>query len=231
MSLSEATVALQAYKEVEKAMKQLWEDLDDAVLNPRTELRVGPLPQIQIDGVSYSQSVSGPPLMRFQNSIRVSQDLADNNIKALFIELENIIRFLIKTLTPELVKSLSDAMMPTLSTRVKELWLDTAVPASLGEIENYQKALDQVSDFANTLDVLGWPDSHGFHHWVEDAHKNWLNKRRETVLDWTRNQLELGKHIPIDRACSPGLEFSLKVKVLRRGRSRWSWTSLTYFLK
>jgi len=121
-----------------------------------------------------------------------------------------VIRFLIKSLTPELVKSLSDAMMPTLSTRVKELWLDTAVPSSLGEIENYQKALNQVSEFANTLDALEWPDSHGFHRWVEDAHKNWLNKRRETVLDWTRNQLALGKPTPISRTCSPRPESSLK---------------------
>jgi len=54
MSLSEATVALKAYKEVEKSMKQLWEDLDEAILKPRTELRVGPIPKIQIDGVSSS---------------------------------------------------------------------------------------------------------------------------------------------------------------------------------
>lgn len=87
-------------------------------------------------------------------------------------------------------------MMPTLSARVKDLWLDTAIPASLDEIENYQKALVQVQEFTNTLEVLGWPESHSFHRWVEDAHKNWLNKKKETVLDWTRNELSLGMFIP-----------------------------------
>ncbi|TVY41444.1 Centromere/kinetochore protein zw10-like protein [Lachnellula subtilissima] len=180
MTLSEATVVLQTYKEVDKAATQLWHNLDEAILRPRTDLRAAPLPKIQIDG----------------NCIRASEHFADNNIKALFKELEIVIRFLIENLTPELVKSLSDVMMPILSGRVKELWLDTAIPASLDEIESYQKALIQVQEFANTLEVLGWPDSHGLHRWVEDAHKNWLNKKRETVLDWTRNELSLGLGSP-----------------------------------
>ncbi|TVY34374.1 Centromere/kinetochore protein-like protein [Lachnellula occidentalis] len=176
MTLTEATVVLQTYKEVDKAAKQLWHNLDEAILRPRTDLGAAPLPKIQID----------------ENCIWASEQLADNNIKELFRELENVIRFLIANLTPELVTSLSDVMMPTLSARVKDLWLDTAVPASLDDIENYQKALIQVQEFANTLEVLGWPDSHSFHRWVEDAHKNWLNKKKETVLDWTRNELSLG---------------------------------------
>ncbi|TVY88933.1 Centromere/kinetochore protein-like protein [Lachnellula willkommii] len=180
MTLTEATDILQRYKEVDKAAKQLWQDLDEAILRPRTELRAAPLPKIQID----------------ENCIRTSEQLADNNIKALFKELESVICFLIENLPSELVKSLSDAMMPTLSARVKDLWLDTAVPASLDEIEKYQKALVQVQEFAKTLEVLGWPESHSFHRWVEDAHKNWLNKKKETVLDWTRNELSLGLGTP-----------------------------------
>lgn len=197
MSLSEATTALQAYKELDKTANELWENLDDAILKPRTVPRIGLLPQIEIKNVSPVIFGVPQPLINPQNSIRVGEEVADSKIKTLFIELEDVIRFLIKNLTPELVKSLSDAMMPTLSKRVKELWLDTAVPASLAEIEHYQKALVQVSEFASTLDNLNWPHTHGFHRWVEDAHKNWLNKKRETVLDWTRSQLSLGKLLTI----------------------------------
>jgi len=52
MSIAEASVTLEAYKEVDKVGKQLWEDLDDAILKPRTEPGAGSPPQIQIDGVS-----------------------------------------------------------------------------------------------------------------------------------------------------------------------------------
>jgi hypothetical protein len=62
MSIAEASITLEAYKEVDRVAKQLWEDLDDAILKPRTELRVGTLPKIQIEGVSYLRNSSSPIL-------------------------------------------------------------------------------------------------------------------------------------------------------------------------
>lgn len=54
-TLDQAIVGLKAYKEVEKAANQLWIDMDDAILKPRTSLRLdgrfGPLPAIQIQEV------------------------------------------------------------------------------------------------------------------------------------------------------------------------------------
>jgi centromere/kinetochore protein ZW10 len=54
-TLDQAIVGLKAYKELEKAANQLWRDLDDAILKPRTILRLdgrfGPLPTIQIQEV------------------------------------------------------------------------------------------------------------------------------------------------------------------------------------
>lgn len=82
--------------------------------------------------------------------------------------------------------------MPTLSKRIKEEWLDTAVPASLEDMMAYQKSLAQVQEFAKRLDSIKWPGTNGFYDWVTSAPKIWLSKRRETTLDWTRNQLSLG---------------------------------------
>lgn len=76
--------------------------------------------------------------------------------------------------------------------RIIEGWLDTAVPASLDDMVDYQKALAQVGDFAAVLDSIAWPGGDSLHDWVSNAPKIWLNKRRETALDWTRNQLSLG---------------------------------------
>lgn len=83
--------------------------------------------------------------------------------------------------------------MPSLASRIKESWLDTAVPSNLDNMLEYQKALAQVQDFADTLDSLQWPHNNLFHDWVVNAPRIWLNKRRESSLDWTRTQLSLGK--------------------------------------
>mgnify|MGYP001484708681 CR=1 FL=1 len=51
----------------------------------------------------------------------------------------------------EIIQSLAKKMMPILSTRILEVWLDTAVPASLEDMVDYQKALALVADFAAKL--------------------------------------------------------------------------------
>lgn len=103
-----------------------------------------------------------------------------------------VIQFLIDNVPSDIVHSLANKMMPPLSTRILEVWLDTAVPASLDDMVDYQKALAQVGGFASKLESLKWPGSDTFNDWVSNAPKIWVNKRKETALDWTRNQLSLG---------------------------------------
>jgi centromere/kinetochore protein ZW10 len=91
-----------------------------------------------------------------------------------------------------ILQTFAQIMMPPLSRHILETWLDSAVPASLDDMVDYQKTLAIVYEFASRLDVLNWPGSGSFHDWVASAPKIWLNKRRETTLDWTRNQLALG---------------------------------------
>lgn len=86
--------------------------------------------------------------------------------------------------------------MPVLTSRILEDWLDTAVPPSLADMVDYQKAIAQVDEFAAKLDSMKWPGADSLHDWVSNAPKIWLNKRREAALDWTRNQLSLGIGIP-----------------------------------
>jgi centromere/kinetochore protein ZW10 len=82
--------------------------------------------------------------------------------------------------------------MPTLSSRILSVWLEHAVPSSLEDMVTYQKALAQVDNFASRLDALHWPGADSLHDWVANAPRIWLNKRRETSLDWVRNHVALG---------------------------------------
>ncbi|WZH46003.1 Centromere kinetochore zw10 like [Fusarium acuminatum] len=50
MSLADAVVGLQAYKEVDERMEQLWRNVDAAIISPRMDVRNNTFPNIQADG-------------------------------------------------------------------------------------------------------------------------------------------------------------------------------------
>ena len=58
MNISQAVIGLKAFKELDDAARKLWEDIDDVILKPRTNLQSGSIPTIQIQGVS--RHLSGP---------------------------------------------------------------------------------------------------------------------------------------------------------------------------
>ena len=128
-----------------------------------------------------------------QNTLSVSKRQPDKSLKILIEDLEGLVHFLHRYLPDELVKCLSEIMMPILFARVKEQWLDPAVPSSLENLGEYQQSLAQVNAFASILGSSNWPATDGFHDWVSNAHKIWLSKRKENALDWTRNHLALGR--------------------------------------
>ncbi|RFU26758.1 hypothetical protein B7463_g9583, partial [Scytalidium lignicola] len=174
--INQAVIGLMTYSQLDNAAKELWDNFDKIVVQPRTQLNTGYLSSINVHG----------------NSISIAEEQADCSIKSLFIDLEQIIRFLATNLPYEFVKSLSGTMMPVLSTRIKDVWLDTAVPSSLHDMTDYQKTLAHVNDFASTLTELQWSGADLFQEWVSNAPKIWLGNRRETALDGIRDQLSLG---------------------------------------
>ncbi|KUJ07758.1 centromere/kinetochore protein-like protein zw10 [Mollisia scopiformis] len=175
-TLSDAVVAFQSFKELDAISKKLWDNLDAVIFRRRTDIGAGSPPKLEIA----------------ENTLSLGSGTTDRTIKTLFTDLEAVIKFLNQRLPQEIVDPLSRRMMPILCSRILEDWLDTAVPASLDAMVDYQKALAQVGDFATVLDSMNWPGGDSLHDWVSNAPKIWLNKRRETALDWTRNQLSLG---------------------------------------
>jgi centromere/kinetochore protein ZW10 len=132
--------------------------------------------------------------MTIQNTVRLGEETVDSTLKSLFTAMEDLIRYLRDHLPEEFIQPLSAVMMPELSARLKEFWLDTAVPSSVDEVSEYQQSVFQVHEFANNLESLCWPGWEAFQNWTREAPKLWINKRRETALDWIRTQLEVGKH-------------------------------------
>ncbi|KAA8575868.1 hypothetical protein EYC84_004955 [Monilinia fructicola] len=164
----------------------------------------------ELNGISTSLEDVAIGLMRFKeldtfgkdlweklnesinNTLRITEERADSTIKSLFQDILKIIRFLDQNLPKPMVESLSAAMMPDLSEVIIGTWLESSVPTSLNDMVDYQKALAQTSEFAETLESLKWPGADEFHDWVAGAPKIWLTKKRETALDSVRNALALG---------------------------------------
>lgn len=103
--------------------------------------------------------------------------------------------FLSDHLPKEFAYSLSKVMMPRLCSTIRSTWLDTAVPVALDEMTNFRKAIALVQLFSDKIKTLGWIGADELEDWVSHSPKIWLTKRRETSLDWTRNNLAFGKFL------------------------------------
>lgn len=176
-SLDDVAIGLERFQELDKFGKDLWEQLSETIIRPRTGLESSPsVFQICIEN----------------NTLRITEDHSDTSIKSLFKDILDIIRFLDESLPRTMVEALSRAMMPDLTEIIIGTWLESSVPTSLDDMDDYQKALGRTSEFADNLRALGWPGAERFDEWVSSAARIWLTKKRETSLDRVRNALALG---------------------------------------
>jgi centromere/kinetochore protein ZW10 len=130
MNLEQAVIVLQSYKEVGKMAKEFWQDLDHIVLRPRIDL-----------------SSSLFKLKTGNDSVRLDGPISDTNIRSLLRDLEDIVEMLTNNLPASFITPVAEAMMPDLSRRVTEDWLEKSVPSSLDDMVDYQKTLSHVDDF------------------------------------------------------------------------------------
>lgn len=175
MSLSDAVIGLQAYKEVDKRMKDLWHDVDQAIFSPRMDAGNPSLPGIQV-----------------QDGVLKTSGTADGSIDSLFNDLEQIFGYLVEKLPSDLVASISSVMMPEVMTRISTVWLDSAVPSSLNDMDEFQRVITVARDFCRSLEALGLKGLGELQEWVDSAPRVWLSKCREAALDSVRSRLAKG---------------------------------------
>ncbi|KAM0278128.1 hypothetical protein ACHAQH_005326 [Verticillium albo-atrum] len=175
MTLSEAIIGLEAYKEVEDRMSQLWHDIDRTIVSPRMD-------------------VSAPQLLAIQASENVleAQGEAGQTIDDLFADLQKVVEFLAKRLPPDLLIYLSPIMMSDVVPRLVCTWLDSAVPSSLRDIGQFQAVIEAARSFCDALEQNGFSGFTELKEWVGNASSIWLAKCRETALDAVRNRISQG---------------------------------------
>ncbi|KAJ0372325.1 hypothetical protein COL154_000048 [Colletotrichum chrysophilum] len=179
MTLSEAIIGLQAYKEVEDRMSKLWHEVDQAIVSPRMDVEASSLPSIRAS----------------ENVVELNGE-AGRTIDELFTDLRKLVEFLAARLTPDLLMFFSPIMMSDLIPRLVKVWLDGAVPATLKDIDRFQAVIQSARGFCEVLEENGFTGFTELKEWVGSAPSIWLAKCRETALDSVRNQLSNGLGAP-----------------------------------
>lgn len=175
MSLPDAVIGLKSYKEVDQRMAHLWHDVDQAIVGPRLDIDNEALQKIGTDG----------------NVLRAGGQV-DRSIDALFADMDRIFTFFAERLPSDLIDSMSALMMPELVSRIVSIWLDSAVPVSLKEMDRFESIMAAARQFCARLSELNFGGFNELQDWVEDAPKVWLAKCRETALDTVRIRLSGG---------------------------------------
>lgn len=175
MDLTDAVIGLKAYKEVDKRTQELWHDIDQAVIRPRMVISKASLPAVSVE-----------------DDVLRTNGTTDKTVKSLFTDLELIFRFLLEKLPADLVESISSVMMPEITTRITSVWLDSAIPASLKEMEEFQEVISVAREFCETLESLHLTGFGELREWVDSAPRVWLGKCRESALDSVRSKLAEG---------------------------------------
>lgn len=179
MRLSDAVIGLQAYKEVDQRMSQLWHNIDQAVVGPRMDMDYPGAPGIVVEG-----------------DILRAEGQADKSIDSLFQDLDRLFSYFAARLPQELIDSLSALMMPEVVSRIISVWLDSAVPASLQEMDKFEAIMANARQFCARLQELKFSGFNELQDWVENTPRVWLAKCRETALDTVRNRLSEGLGSP-----------------------------------
>lgn len=172
VSLADAVIGLQAYKEVDERMEQLWRNVDAAIISPRMDIRNDTFPSIQAD----------------EDVLKLSVE-ASRSVDALLADLETAFAFLARKLPSTLLPPLGNFMMADVIPKLIGEWLVPAVPSSLKEMDNFQAMIKRAQEFCQSLTDNGYTGFADLQNWVDNAPSIWLGKCRETTLDSVRSKL------------------------------------------
>jgi len=158
-------------------VQKLSRDLERSVVKPRLTITASDqVAKVEING----------------NGLSCSHTTDDTSYTTLFQDLEQLFDFLATRLPSSITVPLSRILIPNLSLRLEEQWLDPSVPLNVTEMPAFQETLDSVQYLAEQIDKHSWHGTKQLRDWVQSAPRTWLTKRREAVLGDARNLVFAG---------------------------------------
>lgn len=174
--MKDAIAIVQALGKIDKLALELKDNIFDVIVRPRIDLERSAMCSIVIDA----------------DTLSISTVPANCTIKSLFTDMEQTIQFLHERLPGDFGVALSLVLIPDLCSYIISTWLDSAVPTSLNDTFAFRNIMDTVQLFIDSIGSLGWAGTAELQEWIVNIPRTWLTKRRETCLDWTRDQLASG---------------------------------------
>lgn len=169
----ESTVATAPALEVfDRLVQKLSRDVERAILKP--------LMSRDSSGKPGALSVSG-------ETITCGRSSNDDHSSTIFSDLKTLVDFLSSKLPKDVVKALSQQLMPALTSRLDRYWLEPSIPLEMSQMGSFQDTLNGVQDFVQYLDNQEWENTTELREWVGNAPRSWLTKRRENLLGDVRN--------------------------------------------
>lgn len=135
-----------------------------------------------VDGYSREVRIEG-------TSIRVEPQQSKVSVSELLERIVKVLDFLHKYLHSSILDSLSETFVPILSSKIIASWLSSAIPTELTGLGEFEKTLDNVLEFTNTIQSFGWQGQEELVSWVNQAPRLWLTRRRVDSLDQVRKVL------------------------------------------
>ena len=173
-TLSQAFLKLGTFDTV---LKPLCVDIKRLILLPRIQVR----PQ----GHTASLHVNAA-------SISTAGQSSDLSAQLLFSDLERFLEFWKAILPDSVLRPVCEAVVPFLTSKVISMWLMSAIPESLNEIQPFKDTLELASRFADVLEKFHGPAKKEFQGWIDRVSDIWFAKRRDNALDSIRRLISQG---------------------------------------
>ncbi len=177
ISLEQIVHGLKGLDAFDALVRKFGKDIDRTILKPRMT--------VNDDGLIAKLTVSG-------DDITAAGTANDVSSTALFGDLHNVLDFFATRLPPSVAVPVSEALIPALTTRLEDQWLEAAFPLRMSDMSAFTSLLNDVSALAEQIDSYGWHGADELRKWIENAPRSWLTKRREAVLGEVRNLVFAG---------------------------------------
>lgn len=111
------------------------------------------------------------------------------SIPELLERLVKVLGFLKQYVPALIVESFSEMFIPSLSSKIIELWLSPAIPTDLEGLGQFEQMLDHVLKFTKNIESYEWRGQEELISWVNQAPRLWIARRRVDSLDQVRRIL------------------------------------------
>ncbi|KAJ5907429.1 hypothetical protein N7495_000111 [Penicillium taxi] len=177
-SLAETIVSMSRLDILLPAIEKFQTDLATAIIDPIL------LPRS--DGSSHGVTVT-------DTGIYVQPERKKSNVAEVLEYTSSVLGYLKQNLPSAIAATLPQAFIPAVSSKAIAGWLSGSIPTNLEGLDEFERTLDYVLQFTNTIQSWGWSGQEELVSWVNQAPRLWLTRRRVDSLDSVRKALAASK--------------------------------------